>query len=120
MVNGRNYTCSFTRRAEEERNSFLNKLKAEQREQRKREVALLKKPHEVKRLSELLRLDLMVNINTALAFSKALSIRHWTTFSFRCEKQNIVSWFDHLLQKDEDSVTAGSEAGFEAALRSAR
>ena len=55
---------SFAKKEKKSKAAFIKRLKEEQQEYKKRETALLNKPHEVKRLSELLMLEMTVSLNT--------------------------------------------------------
>lgn len=52
---------SFAKKQKKQKAAFIKKLKEEQKEHKKREAALLNKPHEVKRLSDLLMLEMTVS-----------------------------------------------------------
>ena len=52
---------SFAKKEKKHKAAFIKKLKEDQQEHKKREAALLNKPHEVKRLSDLLMLEMTVS-----------------------------------------------------------
>ena len=53
---------SFAKKEKKHKAAFIKKLKEDQKEYKKREAALLNKPHEVKRLSDLLMLEMTVSM----------------------------------------------------------
>ena len=72
---------SFAKKEKKHKAAFIKRLKEDQKEYKKREAALLNKPHEVKRLSELLMLEMTVRhaITSCRKMEKFYSILFFQT-----------------------------------------